>query len=144
MADTAKFSGKLKELSTGDGVTIDFDPGTKGILFDPGEAALYFDLSRDIPDLAWEGAEKTGITWTCPKHPGSTMVEYRFPRLDGLQLDICEERGCIWFDHGEVPRFEELVSNLQEPRSRVFRAFQRLRDSGIRALGLKSDSGSEG
>ncbi len=132
----SKCPGKMVELSTAEGVTVDFCPQTKGILFDPGEVAAYFELSEDLPSAARAGAVPTGQVWSCPKHPNSLLREVRFPKLDDLMLDICDEGGCVWFDRGEIPRFEALTARLEHPRSRLLRVFQQLRGTGYEVLGL--------
>jgi Zn-finger nucleic acid-binding protein len=136
MSEPTKLSGKLVPMSTSEGVTVDFDPETKGILFDPGEVALFFELKEDIPGLAKENARPTGRSWPCPKHPGGKLVEHRFPRLGDLELDVCDQGGCIWFDRGEIKRFEALTARIEAPRARLFRVFDRLRSTGYRVLGL--------
>ncbi len=134
--DETKCPGGLVPMTTSEGVTVDFCPENKGILFEAGEMALYFELSQDFPELARKDAVPTGRVSKCPKHPESRMVEYRFPMLDDLMLDICEDEGCVWFDKGEVPRFEALSARLEAPKSRLFRVFKQLKDSGYRVLGV--------
>jgi len=136
MAEERKCSCPLVPMTTSEGVTVDFCPETKAILFDPGEAAIFFELETDLPGLAKNSAVLTGRRWICPKHPNGHLVEYRFPKLDDLTLDICDEGGCILFDKGEVPRFEALPARIEAPRSRMLRVFERLRASGYRVLGV--------
>ena len=133
----AKCLGELVEMATAEGVTIDFCPDNKGILFEAGEVALFFELSRDFPELTQEGAELTGKTWPCPRHPDSDLREVAFPALDGLTLDICQSHGCVWFDQGEVPKFETLTAGLEAPRSRLARVFKQLKEQGYDVLGVK-------
>ncbi len=137
----SKCPGELVEMTTAEGVTVDFCPATKGILFDPGEVALYFELAEDFPEAAREGAQPTGRSWECPKHRGSLMVEYAFPRLQGLTLDVCQKGGCVWFDRGEIQRFEALTAHLEAPRSRLARVFLQLKGAGYEVLGV--DGGKE-
>lgn len=132
----SKCPGELVEMTTAEGVTVDFCPTTKGILFDPGEVALYFELAEDFPEMAREGAQATGKSWACPKHPTSPMMEYHFPRLQGLTLDVCAKGGCVWFDRGEIQRFEALTAGLEAPRSRLARVFRQLDASGYEVLGV--------
>lgn len=132
-----KCSCDMVEITTKEGVTVDFCPETGGILFDPGEAALFFELAEDIPALVKENAVATGRSWENPKTPGGKLVEYRFPDLDDLMLDICDKTGAIWFDKGEVPRFEKLTAALESPRSRLVRVFGQLRSEGYEVLGIK-------
>jgi len=127
-------------MRTSEGVTVDFCPANGGILFDLGEVAAFFELATDLPAVTRAGAKKTGLTWENPKTPGATMVEVEFPALDGLRLDICEKTGAIWFDKGEVQRFEALTARLESPRSRFARVFADLRKSGYQVIGV-ADNG---
>ena len=131
-----KCTGPLVEMTTAEGVTVDFCSDCKGILFDPGEVAFYFELSQDIPELAREGAKKTGQQWQCPKHPQGKLIEYVFPKLDNLMLDFCDHAGCIWFDRGEVYKFEQLTARLESPRSRFIRVFATLESQGYQIMGV--------
>ena len=133
----SKCTGELVEMWTHEGVHVDFCSASGGILFDAGEAALFFELKEDLPALIREGAVPTGRRWANPKTAGGTMVEYRFPKLDDLQLDICEQTGAIWFDRGEVQKFTRLTNNLEHPASRLARCVQQLERQGFEVLGLK-------
>ena len=46
-----KCSGEIAPIVTSEGVELDFCGGCFGMLFDHGEVAEYFELSKDIPDL---------------------------------------------------------------------------------------------
>lgn len=124
----AKCSGALHSVEV-EGVELDFDQITKGVLFDAGETAEYFELSQDIPEVAEESSRFTGVRWPCPKHPGSSLVEVEFSAL-GLKLDIDELHGCIWFDGGEIPRFEAVSAKLETLGQRFGSVFDRLRGGG--------------
>jgi Zn-finger nucleic acid-binding protein len=134
----SKCPGELVEMWTHEGVHVDFCSKTGGILFDTGEAAFFFELKEDLPALVREDAVATGRTWSNPKTPEATMVEYAFPNLDGLLLDICEQTGAIWFDRGEVQKFTRLTANLESPVSRLVRCVQQLESRGYQVLGTKT------
>ena len=133
----SKCAGKLVEITTNEGVSVDFCPENGGILFDHGEVALYFELDKDVPQAIRDGARRTGVTWPNPKHPHGTMVEVEFPTLGGLKLDFCDKTGAVWFDKGEVPHFEELTATMEKPTSRLVRVFHQLRKDGYEILGVK-------
>ena len=133
----SKCPGELVEITTNEGVTVDFCPANGGILFDGGEVALYFELEMDVPNAIRQGAKRTGNTWPNPKTPGGTMVEVEFPTLDHLRLDFCDKTGAVWFDKGEVPHFEALTATLEKPQSRLVRVFGQLKKDGYEILGVQ-------
>ncbi len=132
-----KCSCGMVEIATSEGVVVDFCPETGGILFDAGETALFFELEEDLPALVREEMIATGRSWPNPKAPEGRLIEYRFPRLDGLLLDICDKTGAIWFDKGEVPRFEALTAGLEAPKSRLCRVFKEIQGKGYEVLGVQ-------
>jgi Zn-finger nucleic acid-binding protein len=126
-----KCGDALHEVDSSERVVLDFCSGCKGLFFDAGEVAAYFELSRDLPDL--DKAEKHSTDLTCPKCSGQ-FEEMRYSALDALVIDRCVGCGGIWLDRGEVPRLEALSAKLEAPAGRVLRAMREAFDKGYRPL----------
>lgn len=129
-----KCSGELRELTSAEGVTLDFCSGCKGLWFDPGEVSAYFELSKDIPDLDAARATAATTELACPKC-GKPLEEMRYTAASDLVIDRCSGCGGIWLDAGEVPRLEKLAARIESPRSRLLGMVKGLKDQGYEILG---------
>jgi len=131
-----KCSGELSSLGTSEGVTVDFCPGCKGVLFDSGEVAEYFELSADIPDLKADlkSARRTGIS--CPKC-ASPWIELPYTPGDDLRIDLCSGCRAVWLDAGEFPKLERIAASLDNPSSKLMRAVRNIERKGYRIIGWK-------
>ncbi|MBM4371680.1 MAG: zf-TFIIB domain-containing protein, partial [Deltaproteobacteria bacterium] len=112
---------RLGPLGTSEGVTLDFCPDCRGLLFDPGELAETFELEKDFPDLRAVRAEARRSGITCPAC-GTGWVELPWQAGTDLVLDLCPGCGLVWLDKGEFPKLEALAAGLDSPSSRLLRA----------------------
>jgi Zn-finger nucleic acid-binding protein len=124
-----KCADTLHEVDSYERVTLDFCGGCKGIFFDAGEVAMYFELSSDLPQLDGSRAESKPTQLPCPKC-GGRFEELRFGAPDPLVVDRCNGCGGVWLDRGEVPRLEALSAKLERPGSRMLRAMREIRAKG--------------
>jgi Zn-finger nucleic acid-binding protein len=126
----------MTAMGTSEGVTLDFCESCQGMLFDHGEVAEYFELSKDVPDLAQDlkQARKSGNA--CPKC-GGHWVEIPYVPADNLLIDLCTKCGAIWLDKGEFPKLEKLAAGLESPRTKLLRAVCLVEKKGYRVLGWK-------
>jgi Zn-finger nucleic acid-binding protein len=128
-----KCGDALHEVDSAERVALDFCSGCKGLFFDAGEVAVYFELSRDLPDLDQAKAATQPTNLACPKC-GKGFEELRYSALGDLVIDRCTGCGGIWLDRGEVPRLEALSAKLEAPGSRVLRAMREIHGKGYRPL----------
>lgn len=128
-----KCGDALHEVDSSERVALDFCSGCKGIFFDAGEVAVYFELASDVPDLDRARAETRATERACPKCAGR-FEELRYSAPDPLLVDRCGGCGGIWLDRGEVPRLEALSAKLERPGSRVLRALREIRSKGYGAV----------
>lgn len=132
-----KCSGDLSPLGTAEGVELDFCSGCNGMLFDHGEVAEYFELSKDIPALHADlksQARRTEIK--CPKC-GGDWVEIPYTLEDNLLVDLCLKCGAVWLDKGEFPKLEKIAVRLEDPKSKLLRATKLVERRGYKILGWK-------
>ena len=61
-----KCKGELREIDSSEGVKLDFCGSCKGLWFDAGEVADYFELAQDIPDLKRAKATATSSPMQWP------------------------------------------------------------------------------
>lgn len=131
-----KCSSEIKPIDTSEGVELDFCASCKGMWFDAGEVAAYFELATDVPDLDAARATRTVTTFHCPKCD-TVLEELRYSKLDDLHVDRCPGCGGLWLDPSEVPRLEKLSATLEHPRSRLLRTMQGFEAKGYQILGRK-------
>jgi Zn-finger nucleic acid-binding protein len=131
-----KCSDEIRPIDSAEGVELDFCGSCKGIWFDAGEVAEYFELATDVPDLDTANATKGITNYHCPKCD-AILEEFRYSKLDDLLVDRCPGCGGIWLDQGEVPRLEQLSAKLEDPRSRILRTMKGLEAKGYRILGMQ-------
>ncbi len=129
-----KCAGELREIDSTERAVLDFCSGCKGLFFDAGEVAYYFELAKDLPDLDSANAQAHPTELQCPKCQGP-FEELRYSALDALVVDRCGKCGGIWLDGGEVPRLESLSAKLESPASRMLRTMKQIRDKGYVPLG---------
>ena len=128
-----KCTGELKEIDSSEGVTLDFCGSCKGLWFDAGEVADYFELARDIPDLERARATAKPSQMRCPKC-SHNLEELRYSAFHNLVVDRCANCGGIWLDQGEVPTLERMSASLEKPASRILRVVRGLSDKGYMIL----------
>ena len=134
--DCPKCAGGIEEIDNYQRVVVDFCGSCKGIWFDAGEVADFFDLTSDIPDIDTALATMKETDLSCPKCNNS-LREFQFAKANNLILDICSGCHGIWLDAGEVPQLEELSRSLDSPKSRILASFLRLKERGYEVLGVK-------
>ncbi|MEW6733171.1 MAG: zf-TFIIB domain-containing protein [Acidobacteriota bacterium] len=112
---------------------LDFCQKCHGIWFDQGETAKHFTLDSDIPNLAAavKTARNTGLS--CPRCQGE-LQEIKYDDRSDLLLDRCQKCYGLWFDFHETEKLLRLVTEQEDPRTRLKRAMQRLKDRGYQAL----------
>lgn len=128
-----KCAGDLREIDSSERVTLDFCGDCKGLFFDPGEVAYYFELVKDVPDLDASKAQSRVIDTKCPKCQ-KPFEELQYTSLDSLLVDRCGGCGGVWLDAGEVVRLEGLSAKLESPGSRMLRSMKQIRDKGYQPL----------
>ena len=128
-----KCGDALHEIESSERVALDFCGGCKGLFFDAGEVAVYFELASDLPSLDRSKAEARPTQCACPKC-GGKFEELRYAAPDPLVVDRCDGCGGIWLDKGEVPRLEALSAKLERPGSRMLRAMLEIRGKGYRPM----------
>ena len=133
MTTCPKCGDEMHEVDSSERVMLDFCSGCKGIFFDAGEIALYFELSADLPDLDLSKAASKTTDFRCPKC-GGPFEELQYSVPDPLVIDRCGSCGGIWLDRGEVPRLEALSAKLEAPASRMLRAMREIREKGYQPL----------
>jgi hypothetical protein len=123
----------LKSVFSEEGFPLDFCPSCHGIWFDKGEAARHFSLEKDIPNLeaALKTARKTGLK--CTRCNGE-LEEMKFQEQMDLLIDRCSSCAGIWFDFYETEKVARWAAEHENPRMRLGRAVQRLKDSGYKVL----------
>lgn len=126
-------AAELREIDSAERVTLDFCAGCKGLFFDPGEVAYYFELARDVPGLEQSRATARATDMNCPKC-AAPFEELCYSALDSLVVDRCTGCGGVWLDQGEVPRLEALSAKLESPGSRMLRSMQQIRARGYLPL----------
>lgn len=131
-----KCAGSLHGVDSREGVTLDFCDGCKGLWFEAGEVASYFELTSDVPDLDTARATQTSSAWSCPKC-STALVSFRYGAPGDLVVDRCLSCGGIWLDRGEVPALERLSAHLESPKSRLLVTMRRARDAGYVVLGVR-------
>ncbi len=131
-----KCASPLHVVDSCEGITLDLCGGCKGLWFDAGEVAGYFELLTDVPDLDTAGATQSPTAFTCPKCAGG-LVSFRFAALSDLVLDRCLGCGGLWLDRGEVPALERLSAHVQSPKSRLIATMRRLHEAGFEVLGVR-------
>ena len=124
-----KCKGELSEIDSSEGITLDFCGSCKGLWFDAGEVAEYFELSEDVPELDKARATASLLDWQCPKCSGA-VEELLYTALHDLKVDRCRACGGIWLDHGEVPNLHQLSAQLESPKSRMAKTLMRLKQKG--------------
>jgi len=125
-------------MGTAEGVTLDFCSGCSGMLFDHGEVAEYFELSRDIPDLHTDLKKQARRTkFKCPKC-GGAWVEIPYSLHDNLLIDLCLKCGAVWLDKGEFPKLEKIAVGLEDPKSKLLRAARLVERRGYQVIGWKT------
>jgi len=131
-----KCEGKLEPMGTREGVELDFCMSCKGILFDQGEVAEYFELGRDIPDFdaVVKGARPTDIP--CPKC-GTSWLEMPYAAAGNLLIELCPGCGVVWLDKGEFPKLEALAAQVGSPNSKLMRAVKGVERRGFQVLGFR-------
>ena len=134
--DCPKCDGQLQEIDNYQRVVVDFCGSCKGIWFDAGEVADFFDLTTDIPDLDTALATLRETDLSCPKCKKG-LREFQYAKANNLILDICSGCKGIWLDSGEVPQLEELSRTLVSPKSRILTSFLRLKEQGYEVMGFK-------
>ena len=134
--DCPKCEGQLQEIDNYQRVVVDFCGSCKGIWFDAGEVADFFDLTTDIPDLDNARATLRETDLSCPKC-NKGLREFQFAKANDLVLDICSGCHGIWLDSGEVPQLEELSRTLVSPKSRILTSFLRLKEQGYEVMGFR-------
>ena len=128
-----KCPGELREIDSSEGITLDFCGACRGLWFDAGEVADYFELAKDVPDLDQASATAKPTDFVCPKCK-HTLVELRYSGLHQLVVDRCAKCGGIWLDQGEVPTLERLSASLEKPASRILRVVRGLSGKGYVVL----------
>lgn len=130
-----KCNGVLSAIESSERVSVDFCQGCKGIWFEAGEVAAYFDLSTDLPDLQIASATRRPTAFQCPRCRAA-LEEVQFSRHDALRVDTCATCRGVWLDGGEVPRVERLAAQVEKPGSRMLRSLRDLRQRGYVVLGV--------
>ena len=126
-------NAELKGIDSSEGVTLDFCGACKGLWFDAGEVADYFELARDIPDLDRAKATAKPTSLRCPKC-GHDLQELQYSAPHSLMVDHCPQCGGIWLDQGEVPTLERMSASLEKPASRILRVVRGLQGKGYVVL----------
>jgi Zn-finger nucleic acid-binding protein len=131
--------GHLAPFGTSEGVELDFCSDCSGMLFDQGEVAEYFELSKDIPDLTTDlkQARKSSLS-ACPKC-GGNWVEIPYAPSDNLLIDLCTQCGAVWLDKGEFPKLEKMAVAMEDPKSKLLRATQLIERRGYQVIGWKTN-----
>ena len=139
MPQCPKCSGQLHELDTHEAVSMDFCSGCKGIWFDAGEAAAYFEMAEDLPELKTALQTALPTDFSCPKCQ-NLLLEVRFHSGADVMLDYCQACGGLFFDRGEVPVVEQIAGRLESPQSKVLHAMRHLKKSGYQVIGIQVKS----
>jgi len=129
-------SEKFGPLDTAEGVQLDFCPDCGGLLFDAREVAEYFELDKDIPDLAAVKADAKWSNVTCPKC-GGKWAEIPYVKGEDLLIDLCTHCGVIWLDRGEFTKLEAIAAAMDSPKSKLLRAVKTVERQGYQVLGFK-------
>lgn len=119
----------LNDLNTGEGVTVDFCSGCKGVWFERGELGRMVELSKDVPDLDASLKASRDTNLPCPKCK-QVLKEFRYSRLNSLLVDYCTKCEGLWLDAGELATVEGLATVLESAGSRLGRALKQLHDEG--------------
>jgi len=130
-------SKALSEIDN-EGVTMDFCSDCKGIWFDAGEVASYFELSRDLPMIAAAERQEQASSMSCPRC-SSSMTQMLYAPPNQLTIDQCTSCGGMWFDKGEVQTLHRLSAALEDPRSRFAGVARALDNQGYQVVGFKTD-----
>jgi len=131
-----KCGGELGPFGTAEGVELDFCSGCFGMLFDQGEVAEYFELSKDIPDLTTDLKKARRTDLVCPKCNG-TWLELPYAPQENLLIDLCTGCGAIWLDKGEFPKLEQIALRLEDPSSKLLKAVRLVERKGYQIVGWK-------
>jgi Zn-finger nucleic acid-binding protein len=131
-----KCNGEIGPIGTSEGVELDFCGGCFGMLFDQGEVAEYFELSKDIPDLTTDLKQARKTDFACPKCGGS-WIEIPYTPGENLLIELCTGCGAIWLDKGEFPKLERIAAGLEDPRSKLLRAARLVERRGYQVIGIK-------
>jgi Zn-finger nucleic acid-binding protein len=132
--DCPRCSSPIGEIEN-EGVTMDFCSDCKGLWFDAGEVASYFELSRDLPMLAAADRQEQDSEMTCPRC-SSGMKQMLYAPPNDLTIDQCTSCGGMWFDKGEVHTLHKLSSLLEDPASRFAGLARKLEARGYAVLGV--------
>ncbi len=135
--DCPRCSSPMGEIEN-EGVTMDFCSDCKGLWFDAGEVASYFELSRDLPMLSAENRQEKASDITCPRC-SSGMKQMLYAPPNDLTIDQCTACGGMWFDKGEVRTLHRLSATLEDPRSRFAGVASALDRQGYQVVGYKTD-----
>lgn len=124
---------ELVSVLSEEGFPLDYCIACFGIWFDKGEVAQHFDLEADVPNLkgALETARKTGLS--CPRC-SAELEEFQFDATSNLLLDRCSGCEGIWFDFHETEKLVKWATTSEDPRARLARAVQRLKDKDFKMI----------
>lgn len=107
---------------------LDFCPSCQGTWFDKGEAAKYFSLQEDIPDLATALASAKKTSLACPRC-SNILEELKYTEASELVLDRCVSCNGIWFDAEEVDQLMKWADSQEDSISRMAKLMKQLRES---------------
>jgi len=131
-----KCSGAIAPIGTSEGVELDFCSGCFGMLFDQGEVAEYFELSKDIPDLTTDLKQAKRTDFVCPKC-GGKWIEIPYAPGENLVIDLCTGCGAVWLDKGEFPKLEKIAAGMGDPQSKLLKAVKLVERKGYQVVGWK-------
>lgn len=131
-----KCTGNIAPIGTSEGVELDFCDGCFGVLFDQGEVAEYFELSKDIPDLTTDLKQARRTDFTCPKC-GGNWIEIPYAPGENLVIDLCTKCGAVWLDKGEFPKLEKIAAGIGDPQSKLLKAVKLVETRGYQVIGWK-------
>jgi uncharacterized protein len=131
-----KCTGKIEPIGTSEGVELDFCGGCFGMLFDQGEVAEYFELTKDIPDLTTDLKQARRTDFACPKCDGK-WIEIPYAPGDNLLIDLCTGCGAVWLDKGEFPKLEKIAAAMGDPQSKLLKAVKLVERKGYQIVGWK-------
>ena len=135
--DCPRCANPMGEIEN-EGVVLDFCSGCKGLWFDAGEAASYFELSRDLPMLSAADRQERDSAMNCPGC-SNRMRQMLYAPPNDLTVDRCTACGGMWFDKGEVQALHRLSATLEDPRSRFAGVASVLQAQGYAVVGYKTD-----
>ncbi len=131
-----KCPDQLHEMTI-DLVPLDFCSGCKGVWFDSGETSAYFELVRDIPDLAAAAASASPTAHSCPRC-GEGLEEILYTSANDLLIDRCGSCNGVWLDLGEMQKLNKLSATLQSPGARLAATATYLKSKGYEIVGVRS------